>query len=73
MANLSDNTQLRRLNIIGTHSSMSLGTWGDIFQTQESSLDIQLAAGIRAIDIRCRHYLNAFYIHERLIYLNVKF
>jgi 1-phosphatidylinositol phosphodiesterase len=61
---------LRQLTIIGSHSSMSTGTWGDAFQTQASSLPVQLASGMRALDIRCRHYQDSFPIHERLVYLN---
>ncbi len=63
MSNLDDGIPLRQLTIIGTHSSMSTGTWGDAFQTQGSSLSTQLASGIRALDIRCRHYQNSFPIH----------
>ncbi len=71
MSTLDNGVPLRQLTIPGTHSSMSTGTWGDAFQTQASSLSTQLASGIRALDIRCRHYQNGFPIHERLIYLNV--
>lgn len=70
MSTVDDGVPLRQLTIIGTHSSMSTGTWGDAFQTQGSGLATQLASGIRALDIRCRHYQNSFPIHERLIYLN---
>ena len=60
---------LRNLNILGTHSSMSTGQWGDAFQTQSLSLLVQMESGVRALDIRCRHYYNTFRIHERLINL----
>ena len=60
MSGFDDGVPLRKLSILGTHSSMSQGTWGDAFQTQASSLTVQLEAGIRALDIRCRHYNNAF-------------
>ena len=63
MSTLDDGVPLRQLTIIGTHSSMSTGTWGDAFQTQGSSLATQLASGMRALDIRCRHYQNSFPIH----------
>ncbi len=71
MSTVDDGVPLRQLTILGTHSSMSTGTWGDAFQTQGSSLSVQLASGIRALDIRCRHYQNSFPIHERLVYLNI--
>lgn len=70
MSTVDDGVPLRQLTILGTHSSMSTGTWGDAFQTQGSSLSVQLASGIRALDIRCRHYRDSFPIHERLVYLN---
>lgn len=70
MSTIDNGVLLRQLTIIGTHSSMSTGTWGDAFQTQGSSLRVQLESGIRALDIRCRHYRNEFPIHERLVYLN---
>mgnify|MGYP002078670429 FL=1 len=63
MSGIDDGVPLRQLTIIGTHSSMSTGTWGDAFQTQGSSLITQLNSGIRALDIRCRHYQNSFPIH----------
>ena len=49
---------------------MSTGTWGDAFQTQSNSLMNQMMIGMRALDIRCRHYNNGFSIHDRLVYLN---
>ena len=73
MSLFDDGIPLRYLNILGTHSSMSQGTWGDAFQTQSLSLLTQLESGIRALDIRCRHYSDAFYIHERMINLGVQF
>jgi 1-phosphatidylinositol phosphodiesterase len=33
----------------------------------------QMQMGIRALDIRCRHYNNQFPIHDRLVYLNTDF
>ena len=49
---------------------MSQGIWGDAFQTQSNSLMNQMMMGMRAVDIRCRHYYNSFTIHDRLVYLN---
>jgi 1-phosphatidylinositol phosphodiesterase len=63
LSTIDDGVPLRQLTIIGTHSSMSTGSWGDAFQTQASTLQVQLASGIRALDIRCRHYQNNFPIH----------
>lgn len=49
---------------------MSQGVWGDAVQTQASSLTTQLESGLRALDIKCRHYQNGFSIHQGIIYLN---
>jgi 1-phosphatidylinositol phosphodiesterase len=67
---LDNGIPLRKLSMVGSHSSMSQGTWGDAFQTQANSLSNQLTMGIRALDIRCRHYQNTFPIHDRMVYLN---
>lgn len=70
MGLLDNGIPLRKLSIVGSHCSMSTGVWGDAFQTQSNSLMGQLVMGMRALDIRCRHYNNAFPLHDRLVYLN---
>lgn len=67
MGTLDNGIPLRKLTILGTHSSMSQGIWGDAFQMQSLNLDTQLRTGVRALDIRCRHKNNAFAIHERMV------
>lgn len=58
------------MTLPGTHSSLADGKGGWSFITQGSSLSVQLKAGIRALDIRCRHFENGFTIHERSVYLS---
>ena len=70
MALLDNGIPLRQLSIIGSHSSMSQGTWGDAFQTQSNSLTNQMKMGMRAFDIRCRHTNNQLKIYDRIVYLN---
>lgn len=70
MSLLDNGIPLRKLTIIGSHSTMGTGAWGDAFQTQSNSLMGQMQMGLRALDIRCRHYNNQFPIHDRLVYLN---
>jgi len=70
MALLDNGIPLRKLSIIGSHSTMSQGTWGDAFQTQSNSLTKQMTMGMRALDIRCRHMNNQLKIYDRIIYLN---
>ena len=72
LSKLDNGIPLRKLSLLGTHSSMSTGVWGDAFQTQASSLNTQLMMGMRALDIRCRHFNNGFSIHDRLVYLNIE-
>jgi len=60
MGLLDNGIPIRKLSIIGSHCSMSTGVWGDAFQTQSNSLMGQMVSGIRALDMRCRHYNNAF-------------
>ena len=72
MSRLADSTTLSTLSIPGTHDSMACGA--SIFAaTQDSDLPTQLAAGIRAIDIRCRHFRDAFAIHHDVEYLHANF
>ena len=70
MQQLDDGIPIRRLSIVGSHSSMGTGTWGDAFQTQSNSLTGQMMMGMRALDIRCRHYQDQLTVHDRLVYLN---
>jgi len=52
MGALSGDLKISELSIPGTHDSMSL-YGGSEFRCQSTSLDTQLEAGIRSIDIRC--------------------
>ncbi|AQA22877.1 phosphatidylinositol-specific phospholipase C, X domain protein [Rhodococcus sp. MTM3W5.2] len=42
-------------------------------QTQDADLTTQLRAGVRAVDIRTRHFRNVFPIHHGVEYLNSNF
>ncbi len=72
MSSLPDSRPLSQLSIPGTHDTMAR-YGGDIAQTQSMTLSMQLQAGVRALDIRCRHINNAFAIHHGLIYQNANF
>lgn len=63
MTLLRDTILLSDLSIPGTHETMSL-YWGDAVQCQSLSLKNQLEAGIRALDIRCRHVGDSFNIYH---------
>ncbi|MCE9672524.1 phosphatidylinositol-specific phospholipase C domain-containing protein [Myxococcus stipitatus] len=67
-------TSLAALSLPGTHDTMAYQSYGgDLTQTQSLDLRSQLDAGIRALDIRCRHIDNAFTIHHGVVYLHVNF
>lgn len=74
MTALPDNTSIAALSIPGTHDSGAhqepiSGT----AKCQNLSIADQLNAGIRFLDIRCRHIGNAFAIHHGSIYQNMNF
>lgn len=74
MTGLSDNTSLASLSIPGTHDSGArqepvAGT----AKCQDLTIAAQLEAGVRFLDIRCRHIGNSFAIHHGSIYQNLNF
>jgi 1-phosphatidylinositol phosphodiesterase len=72
MSNLPDSRRLSQISMPGTHDTMSF-YGGDIVQTQSLPLAEQLRSGIRALDVRCRHYYNSFAIHHGFVYQNANF
>jgi 1-phosphatidylinositol phosphodiesterase len=70
MGQLDSGIPLRKLSIIGSHSSMGTGAWGDAFQTQSNTLANQMVMGMRALDIRCRHYQDQLKVYDRIASLN---
>lgn len=72
MAGLPDGASLAALSVPGTHDTMTTGA-SVLAQTQDRSLPVQLEAGIRALDIRTRHFRDAFPIHHGPEYLDANF
>ncbi|XP_077984788.1 1-phosphatidylinositol phosphodiesterase-like [Glandiceps talaboti] len=62
MKGVPDDTLVSNLSIPGTHASISC--YGMNIECQHWPLQSQLEAGIRFIDIGCRHYKNGLPIHE---------
>src|SRR5262249_48128138 len=60
------------MSIPGTHDTCSLHG-GDLVKCQAWSVKDQLEAGIRFIDIRCRHIENVFAIHHGIVYQKINF
>ncbi|MGW6375997.1 phosphatidylinositol-specific phospholipase C [Rhodococcus sp. NPDC055112] len=72
MAGLPDGAGLAELSLPGTHDTMASGA--SVFAlTQDADLPTQLRAGVRAVDIRTRHFRNEFPIHHGIEYLNSSF
>ncbi|MEH1941725.1 MAG: phosphatidylinositol-specific phospholipase C domain-containing protein [Nostoc sp.] len=71
MDKLSDSKKISKINIPGTHETCALYGIGAI--CQDRTLIEQLEAGIRFIDIRCRHFDNNFAIHHDKVYQNLNF
>src|SRR6185369_6685331 len=74
MSSLNSGLYLSQFSIAGTHETMAryepaTGT----AKCQNLTLADQLNAGVRFIDIRCRHYNNAFVIHHGSVYQNANF
>ncbi|OIQ76889.1 1-phosphatidylinositol phosphodiesterase precursor [mine drainage metagenome] len=76
MAALADDTPLQDLSIPGTHDSATgnLGSFAtEIVRTQSMSLQHQLDAGVRALDIRCWQEHNSFTMHHGIVALGQNF
>lgn len=72
MGRVPDATNLTALSIPGTHDTMAVDAT-IVSETQDSGLPVQLRAGVRALDIRTRHFRDAFSIHHGPEYLNANF
>lgn len=75
MAEVDGEKYLYELSIPGTHDSGALHeAWYEIgVQCQSLTIPEQLNAGVRYLDIRCRHFNNAFVIHHDKYYQKQNF
>jgi len=76
MSGLQDNISISKISIPGTHDSgarVDAPVVSGTAKTQDLSIAEQLNAGVRFLDIRCRHIDNAFAIHHGSIYQNMNF
>ncbi|NBU72827.1 MAG: phosphatidylinositol-specific phospholipase C domain-containing protein [Bacteroidetes bacterium] len=75
MAGVDGEKYLYELSIPGTHDSGALHeAWYEIgVQCQSLTIPEQLNAGVRYLDIRCRHLNNAFVIHHDAYYQHQNF
>ncbi|MGU3375507.1 phosphatidylinositol-specific phospholipase C [Chryseobacterium sp. M5A1_1a] len=76
MSGLQDNISISKISIPGTHDSgarIDAPVVTGTAKTQNLSISEQLNAGVRFLDIRCRHIDNSFTIHHGPIYQNLNF
>lgn len=74
MSDLPDNVSLAQLSIPGTHDAGArFEPVSGTAKCQNLTIAQQLDAGIRFLDVRCRHIDNAFTIHHGAIYQNLNF
>ncbi len=76
MSGIQDNISISKISIPGTHDSgarVDAPVVSGTAKTQDLSIAEQLNAGVRFLDIRCRHIDNAFAIHHGAIYQNLNF
>jgi 1-phosphatidylinositol phosphodiesterase len=65
MADLADARGVAELSIPGTHDSGALHEpYAGVAQAQQLAIADQLVAGVRYLDLRCRHYQDAFLIYH---------
>jgi 1-phosphatidylinositol phosphodiesterase len=74
MSALDDQLMLSQLTIPGTHDAMAqYEPVSGTARCQNLGLGDQLRAGVRFIDIRCRHLNDSFVIHHDLVYQHANF
>lgn len=74
MTPLNGTLPLSQFSIPGTHDSGArFEPISGTAKCQNLTIGEQLAAGVRFLDIRCRHMDNAFVIHHGQVYQNINF
>jgi 1-phosphatidylinositol phosphodiesterase len=74
MGSLDENLKLTAFSIPGTHDSGArFETFSGTAICQNLTIDEQLNAGVRYLDIRCRHLDNNFVIHHGSVYQKINF
>lgn len=74
MSAISNSASLTQLSIPGSHDSCAtVEPVSGTAKCQNLNLGDQMNAGVRFLDIRCRHLNNAFVIHHGSVYQNMNF
>lgn len=69
MSKIPDHIRLSQMIIPGTHDTLSR-FGGGLVQNHSWALSEQMNAGLRYLDVRCRHFRDDFYIHHDTCYQN---
>jgi len=72
LSKIHDKTSIADLSVVGTHDSLLL-FGGDSIQTQSWTLEKQLRAGIRALDIHVKHTKEDLLVHNGSGYYQTTF
>ncbi|XP_030065460.1 uncharacterized protein LOC115474224 [Microcaecilia unicolor] len=72
MSSIPDGRYISDLSIPGTHNTLSLYGY-NLFQCHSWCLYTQYEAGIRFVDLRCRHFHNSLPIHHDLQFQHYHF
>jgi 1-phosphatidylinositol phosphodiesterase len=73
MSTLDEGLPLHALTVPGSHDTCAYTVDDRLVRTQHASLDVQLAHGVRMLDIRCRHERDVLQIHHGAIALGMTF
>lgn len=74
MSFIPDTTSIAQISIPGTHDSGArFEPVSGTAKCQNLTIADQLTAGVRFLDVRCRHFNNSFTIHHDLVYQNLNF
>ena len=73
MSDLPGEIPLDRLTLPGSHDTCAYTVDDSLAKTQGASLAVQLARGVRVLDIRCRHEGDVFHINHQRIALGMMF
>ncbi|BET09009.1 phosphatidylinositol-specific phospholipase C [Pandoraea sputorum] len=73
MTDLRDDIPLNCLTLPGSHDTCAYTVDDALARTQRASLAVQLAHGVRVLDIRCRHEDDVFHINHQRIALGLMF
>ncbi|MGG1948911.1 phosphatidylinositol-specific phospholipase C [Trinickia sp. NRRL B-1857] len=73
MSSMDGSRKLHTFSLPGSHDTCAYTVNDSLARTQDATLEAQLQAGVRVIDIRCRHENDTFAIYHAGISLDMTF